>query len=261
VVATGVGALLFDQVFFYAEPGYVYHVRTITGEEKVVSDVGYNAHLFGRYNAWKRAMTVQAVAGARISELQAEEESTTTSAQVPPLNIMFLDQVDACRFSVADTMDLWINIALDDLKALLRQIDGLVLNDSEAKLLTGESNMVVASQAIIDMGPKFVVIKKGEHGCMLNHGDGMAVLHAFPAKTVVDPTGAGDSFAGGMMGYLASIGEAGLTLQGIKRALAYGTIVASYNIESFSLERLLQLHRDDIDNRLGEYQQMLNVEA
>ena len=143
---------------------------------------------------------------------------------------------------------------------MLKQIDGLVLNDSEANLLTGESNMVAASDAILAMGPKFVVIKKGEHGCMLNHGDGMAVLHAFPAKTVVDPTGAGDSFAGGMMGYLASVGEAGLTLQGIKRALAYGTIVASYNIESFSLDRLLQLHRDDIDNRLAEYQQMLNVD-
>jgi len=178
----------------------------------------------------------------------------------PAAQSALLEQFPSRSLVVADTMDLWINTATDDLKKLLGQIDGLVLNDSEAALLTGESNMVVASQKILDMGPKFVVIKKGEHGCMLNHGDGMAVLHAFPAGNVIDPTGAGDSFAGGMMGHLASVGESGLTLQGIKRALAYGTVVASYNIESFSLERLKELHRRDIDNRLGEYQSMLNID-
>ena len=177
----------------------------------------------------------------------------------PAGQLALLEQFPKRALVVADTMDLWINTALEDLKKLLKQIDGLVLNDSEAKLLTGESNMVLASDAILKMGPKFVVIKKGEHGCMLNHKDGLAVLHAFPAGNVVDPTGAGDSFAGGMMGYLASLGEAGLTLAAIKRALAYGTIVASYNIESFSLARLREISRNEIDNRLNEYRMMLNV--
>ncbi len=160
-------------------------------------------------------------------------------------------QFPDAKLVVADTMDLWINTAADELKELLQQIDGLVLNDSEAALLTGESNMVVASKKIIEMGPKFVVVKKGEHGCMLQHADGVGVLHAFPAANVVDPTGAGDSFAGGMMGYLATVDK--LDLRAIKRSLAYGTIVASYNIESFTLERLKEIRRADIDQRLAEY--------
>ncbi len=159
---------------------------------------------------------------------------------------------------VADTMDLWINNARPELETLLRHIDGLVLNDSEATLLTGQTNMVAASNAIIEMGPKFVVIKKGEHGCLLNHTDGLAVLHAYPALNVVDPTGAGDSFAGGMMGYLASTGR--VDLPAIKRALAYGTIVASYTIESFSLERLREIGRREIDQRLAEFAQYVRFD-
>jgi len=155
------------------------------------------------------------------------------------------DQFLDAQLVVADTMDLWINTAKDELLALLKKIDGLVLNDSEAKLLTGESNMVVASRKIVEMGPKFVVIKKGEHGCMLQHTD---------AANVIDPTGAGDSFAGGMMGYLASVDR--LDLPAIKRSLAYGTIVASYNIESFTLDRLKQITRADLDNRLAEFEQV-----
>jgi len=162
------------------------------------------------------------------------------------------------KLVVADTMDLWINTAADELKALLKRIDGLVLNDSEALLLTGESNMVVASRKIIEMGPKFVVVKKGEHGCLLQHQDGVAVMHAFPADAVVDPTGAGDSFAGGMMGYLAEVDRA--DLRAIKRSLAYGTIVASYNIESFTLERLKEISRDEIDQRLAEYADIVNFD-
>ncbi len=160
-------------------------------------------------------------------------------------------QFPNAQLVVADTMDLWINTALVELQALMQHIDGLVLNDSEAKLLTGENNMVVASQKIIEMGPKFVVIKKGEHGCLLNHTDGLGVMHAYPAINVVDPTGAGDSFAGAMMGYLAQSER--LDLQAIKRALAYGTIAASFTIEAFSLERLRTISRRDIDQRLEEY--------
>ena len=161
------------------------------------------------------------------------------------------------KLAVADTMDLWIETERPTLLKLLTQIDGLVLNDSEAIMLTEETNLIRAADAILQLGPKFVVIKKGEHGSLLVHRDGEIVLPAFPAREVVDPTGAGDSFAGGMMGYLAASGD--LTLGGLRKAMAYGTIVASYNIEAFSLERLKQIERADLDTRFANYRGMMNV--
>lgn len=169
----------------------------------------------------------------------------------PAGQMALLEQFKNPALVVADTMDLWINTAREQLGALLQRLDGLVLNDSEARLMTGENNMIAASQKIVAMGPKFVVIKKGEHGCLINHRDGVGVMHAYPALNVIDPTGAGDSFAGGMMGYLAECGR--VTLPAIKRALAYGTIVASYTIEAFSLQRLTEISRKEIDTRLAEY--------
>ena len=166
-------------------------------------------------------------------------------------------QFPEAKLVVADTMDLWIDTANDELRGLLKQIDGLVLNDSEAKLLTGRSNHVTAAEAIIDMGPKFVVIKKGEHGCLLLHKEGVVALPAYPAREVHDPTGAGDSFAGGMMGYLAASGD--LSLASIKKSLAYGTIVASFNIEAFSLERMKRLSRKEIDDRYTGFADMLRI--
>ncbi|HEX7009713.1 MAG TPA: PfkB family carbohydrate kinase [Phycisphaeraceae bacterium] len=162
------------------------------------------------------------------------------------------------RLVVADTMDLWIRTARPELEQLLQKLDGLVLNDAEAAELTGETNMVAASSQIVAMGPKFVIIKKGEHGCLLRHTDGIGVMHAYPARTVVDPTGAGDSFAGGLMGYLASTDR--VDLPAIKRAMAYGTIVASFNIESFSLNRLKEISRRDIDRRLSEYADIIRFD-
>jgi len=169
----------------------------------------------------------------------------------PGQQLALREQLPNAELVVADTMDLWINEANDDLRKLMKNIHGLVLNDAEAELLTGESNLIKASRQIIEMGPQFVVVKKGEHGCLLQHQDGVGVLHAFPALNVVDPTGAGDSFAGGMMGYLA---EANRTdHRAIKRSLAYGTIVASFTIEDFSLDRLIEISRQDIDRRLDEF--------
>jgi len=159
---------------------------------------------------------------------------------------------------VADTMDLWINAERDTLLELISKIDGLVLNDSEAHLLTGDTNTVRAAEKIVELGPKFVVVKKGEHGALIQHAQGKAVLPAFPATRVIDPTGAGDSFAGGLMGYLAANGG-DLSLPAIRRAMAFGTIVASFNIEAFSLDRLLQIKRDDIDTRLKTFTAMVDI--
>ncbi|MFA7236883.1 MAG: PfkB family carbohydrate kinase [Phycisphaeraceae bacterium] len=177
----------------------------------------------------------------------------------PAGQMELLKSFPKAKLVVADTMDLWINTATDELKALMQRIDGLVLNDSEAKMITGESNMVLASRLIVAMGPKFVIIKKGEHGALLQHRDGVAVMHAYPATTVVDPTGAGDSFAGGFMGYLAQTDRPDLAA--IKTAMAYGTIVASYNIESFTLNRLMEISRKDIDRRLSEYADIVRFDV
>ena len=168
-----------------------------------------------------------------------------------------LDQVRNPKFVVADTMDLWINIQKDELLELITRIDGLMLNDSEAKLLTGEENLVKAGQAVLALGAKFCVLKKGEHGAMYFGDDGCYVLPAFPTDEVLDPTGAGDSFAGGMMGYLAS--QNATDPASIKRALVYGTVVASYNVEDFSLERMKQIERDALEQRFEQYQQMLTI--
>lgn len=156
---------------------------------------------------------------------------------------------------VADTMDLWIETERPVLMDLLRQIDGLVLNDSEARMMTEQTSLIRAAEQMLDLGLTFVVIKKGEHGSLLWHRQGQAVLPAYPARDVVDPTGAGDSFAGGMMGHLTATGNT--SVQGLRDAMAYGTMLASFNIEAFSLDRLVQIQREHIDNRLTEFRAML----
>jgi sugar/nucleoside kinase (ribokinase family) len=173
----------------------------------------------------------------------------------PVVQLSVLDQAAGAELTVADTMDLWINIQRDELAQLLKRIDGLVLNDSEAKLLAEDENLVRAGQAVLAMGPKFVVIKKGEHGAMFFSEHEMYVMPAFPTATVLDPTGAGDSFAGGMMGHLAALGR--FDAQALKEALAYGVVTASFTVEDFSLDRLASLSRHDLDHRLAEYRKML----
>ena len=176
----------------------------------------------------------------------------------PAGQLELLDQFPDRKLAVADTMDLWIDTERATLLDLLRRIDGLVLNNDEAEQLTDESNVIRAAQKIVAMGPKFVVVKKGEHGALIDHGTTRVVLPAYPAQDVVDPTGAGDSFGGGMMGYLAAHGD--LSPPGMRRAMAYGTIVASFNIESFSLDRLSQISREDIEKRYREYAEMLALQ-
>lgn len=153
-------------------------------------------------------------------------------------------------------MDLWISTQHDELLELLKRIDGLVLNDSEAKLLTDDENLVRAGHKVREMGPRFVIIKKGEHGAMFFSEHETYVMPAYPTADVVDPTGAGDSFAGGMMGYLAEKGN--FEPQTLKEAMAYGTLAASFNVEDFSLERFKSIDRADIDQRMQEYRKMLS---
>ncbi|MBN2130487.1 MAG: hypothetical protein JW741_13385 [Sedimentisphaerales bacterium] len=167
----------------------------------------------------------------------------------PALQIELLEQLSAPGFVAADTMNLWIEGQPDDLKKLLGRIDCLVLNDEEARQLAGVSSLIDAARAVLAMGPALVIIKKGESGSLVCGADGdMFVLPAYPAADVKDPTGAGDSFAGGLMGYLAQAGNA--DFETLARAVAYGTVVASFTIADFSLDGLTSVTRDDIDSRL-----------
>jgi sugar/nucleoside kinase (ribokinase family) len=175
---------------------------------------------------------------------------------VPAVQLKVLEQVPGRRLAVADTMDLWITTQRDDLDRLLKIIDGLVLNDAEAKLLTGTENLVAAGRAVQRMGPKFVIIKKGEHGAMFFGEHETYVLPAYPTDQLVDPTGAGDTFAGGMMGHLAQ--QDAFDPETLKTAMAYGVVAASFNVEGFGLLRMLEIGREDIDKRMDEYRRMLS---
>lgn len=166
-----------------------------------------------------------------------------------------LDQCSGATLRVADTMELWITSQPERLAELLKRIDGLVMNDSEARLLSHNENLVAAGHAIREMGPRFVVIKKGEHGAIFFSKHETYVLPAYPTARVVDPTGAGDSFAGGMMGYLAEQGN--FEPKTLKEAMAYGILVASFTVEDFSLDRLKTIERADLERRMEEYQRML----
>jgi cytidine kinase len=172
----------------------------------------------------------------------------------PQLQLHVLDQIEQPRFVVADTMDLWINTAKDDLVKVIQRVDLLTINESEARHLTGEHVLVRAARSLLGMGPKYVIVKKGEHGSILFSRDSIFLIPAFPLEDVRDPTGAGDSFAGGFMGALASGGKLGEA--GIRRAMVYGSVVASFGVEEFSLDRLETLTIDRIEERASLFREM-----
>ena len=172
----------------------------------------------------------------------------------PALQHHVLDQMARPKFVVADTMDLWLNIAMDDLVKLLKRIDGFVLNDSEAHQLTKEDNVFAALKKIHKLGPKYVIIKKGSHGSILSGPKGCFICPAYPLHTVIDPTGAGDSFVGGMMGYLAT--ARGSVDANIRRAMIYGSVTASFCCEGFGLNRTTRTTRAQIESRVKELEKL-----
>ncbi|HWH69308.1 MAG TPA: PfkB family carbohydrate kinase [Candidatus Sulfotelmatobacter sp.] len=172
----------------------------------------------------------------------------------PALQHHVLDQMQRPRFVVADTMDLWLNIAKHDLLKLLKRLDGFVLNDSEAHQLTEEDNVFAALKKLHKLGPKYVVIKKGSHGSILSGPQGFFICPAYPLHKVVDPTGAGDSFVGGMMGYLAT--AKGPIETNIRRAMIHGSVVASFCCEGFGLMRTTKIGRKHIDQRVKDLEKM-----
>jgi sugar/nucleoside kinase (ribokinase family) len=178
----------------------------------------------------------------------------------PSLQSHVLDQMHRPEFIIADTMDLWINIARADLEALLKRVDMLILNDSEARLFTGENNLIKAGHHIQSMGPRYVAIKKGEHGCLLFGQDEFFSCPAYPLETIHDPTGAGDTFAGGLAGHLAAHVNGPVTFADLRHAVVYGSVLASFNVEAFSLERLRSLLPAEIESRYKAFRSLSQFE-
>lgn len=182
----------------------------------------------------------------------------------PDLQRQVRAQCGAAGFSGLDSMNLWIEIAKDSLEAAIAEVDCLVVNDAEIRMLTGEANLAKAARAVMAMGPRAVVAKRGEYGAALFTEDGddhsFFALPGFPLEDVRDPTGAGDSFAGGFFGYLDGSGG-DLDEANLRRAMGYGTVLASFNVEEFGTERVSRLEREEIDERFEALRRMTQFEA
>lgn len=176
----------------------------------------------------------------------------------PQLQLHVLAQMERPKFVVADTMDLWIETAREPLMELLRKVDCLVLNESEAREFTKETSLIKAGRKILQWGPKFVVVKKGEHGCLLFGWDFFFSAPAYPLEDIHDPTGAGDCFAGALTGYLAKCDR--VDHDTLRKSVIYGSVLASFNVEAFSLGRLQTLTQTDIDQRYQLFKLMSHFE-
>lgn len=176
----------------------------------------------------------------------------------PRLQIDVLRQVKKPKLVACDTMNFWIESRRPELIELLKQVDIVTLNDGEARQLTEQANLVKAARWIMDMGPKHVIIKKGEHGAFLFSGKSIFFAPAFPLESVFDPTGAGDSFAGGFIGYLARTAD--LSEENMRRAVIYGCAMGSFAVEKFSIERLMEIDRDQINARVRELRTLVTFE-
>jgi sugar/nucleoside kinase (ribokinase family) len=174
----------------------------------------------------------------------------------PDLQRQVRAQCAEARFVALDSMDLWIETARDSLIETIAQVDCLLLNDSELRELTREPSFVRAARTVLDWGPRVIVAKQGEYGAAMFTAEGFFALPAFPLHTVVDPTGAGDSFAGGFMGYVAASPEGELDHEVLRRAMAYGTALASFNVEEFGVERVARLTSEEITARVAELQRI-----
>jgi sugar/nucleoside kinase (ribokinase family) len=165
----------------------------------------------------------------------------------PELQLRTLEQVREPKLVLCDTMNLWINIARDHVLEVFKRVDIAVLNDGEARMLTEQDNLIVAGRKLRKLGPKNVIIKKGEHGALLFSDEGIFASVSYPLEKVVDPTGAGDSFAGSLIGYLAKTNDT--SLENLKRAVVYGSVVASTTVQDFSLAALRELNLEEVERR------------
>ena len=178
---------------------------------------------------------------------------------MPKLQLSVINQMSVRpKLIVMDTMNFWMDIALEDLKEVLKKVDVLLVNDGEARQLSGEFSLVKAARKIMEMGPKFLIIKKGEHGALLFHENHVFNAPALPLEEVFDPTGAGDTFAGGFIGHLAKTND--ISFENMKTAIIVGSAMASFCVEKFGPQRLKEIKKEDIDNRINEFVQLVSFE-
>jgi len=196
----------------------------------------------------------------KLSEASRAADTLFLANIQPDLQRQVRAQCSAARLSGLDSMNLWIETAKDSLTAAIAEVDCLVVNDAEIRQLTGESNLARAARAVMAMGPRAVIAKQGEYGAALFTEEGFFALPGFPLEDVRDPTGAGDSFAGGFFGYLDSV-EGELTDAELRRAMGYGTVLASFNVEEFGTERVSRLSREEIDERFEHLRGMTQFEG
>jgi sugar/nucleoside kinase (ribokinase family) len=198
----------------------------------------------------------------KLSEATAAVDTIFLANIQPDLQRRVRARCEGASLSGLDSMNFWIESARQPLLEAIAEVDVLLLNDAEIRMLTGEPNLARAARALIELGPRAVVAKQGEYGAALFDESGFFALPGFPLEDVRDPTGAGDSFAGGFFGYLDSLGAgaANLGAEELRRAMAYGTVLASFNIERFGTERVAELSREEIDERLEQLQRMTSFE-
>ncbi|MHC4124416.1 MAG: PfkB family carbohydrate kinase [Planctomycetota bacterium] len=238
-------------------------------EGKNVDLTGLEVREMGRTFRWKGSyhgkmnaaitenveLNVLAEAPPKVPDAYRDTQFVFLANTAPALQIELLEQLDNPVFVAADTMNCWIETRLDDLKLLLKKIDALLINEDEARLLSGDSNLIRATEKVLAMGPKVVVFKKGDSGSVMCGSNGEKfILPAYPAEVVKDPTGAGDSFAGAFMGYIAQSEK--VDFKSMKKAVAYGTVAASFTIEDFSLNGVISVARDDIENRFQQLRKL-----
>lgn len=178
----------------------------------------------------------------------------------PQVQMRVIEQLESQPKLIAlDTMNFWMDVALEDLKKVLQKIDVLIINDEEARQLSGDYSLVTAADTIFKMGPKVVVIKKGEHGAFLFHEEDMFYAPALPLERVFDPTGAGDTFAGGFMGYIAKTGDT--SFEGMKKAIVAGSAMASFCVEKFGMQKLIEIDEEMIKERIARFEKLVRFDT
>ncbi len=190
----------------------------------------------------------------KIPEEKRKDEFVLLGNIHPSLQNKVLQQLEAPKLIVCDTMNLWIETAFNELLEVINKVDVLIINDSEARLISKENNLIKSAKTLLSMGPKHLIIKKGEHGALLFSGGKTFAAAAYPLETIFDPTGAGDTFAGGFTGFLSKTGD--LSFDNLKRAVVYGSAVASYCVEAFSTKNIENLTKEDIKQRFLKFQEL-----
>ena len=200
----------------------------------------------------------------KLSESSRNAEMLFLGNIQPDLQLRIRGSAEGTEFAALDSMNLWLETELDSLKAVIAEVDCLLLNDAEIRMLTGEPNLARAARAAMDLGPRVVVAKRGEYGAALFSGDDFFAIPGYLLEDVRDPTGAGDSFAGGFLGYLDSrraAGDSVLEPAILRQAMAYGSVLASFNVEDFGTERVQRLSKEDIEERLREFRRITHFET